>query len=321
MSYRVAISQTDYPDADVERQVLSAVDADVVVGHATTEAELVELAAGADGLIVQYADVTASVLDALEGLRVVSRYGVGVDTVDVEAATERGVLVTNVPSYCEEEVATHALSLLLTVVRRTAQYDDAVAAGTWDWKVGRPIRPLVGGTLGFVGYGSIPRRLTDLTAGFDFEYLAFDPYLEADDVPDAVRLVDFERLLDEADAVSVHAPLTESTRGLFDADAFARMRDTAVLVNTARGPIVDEVALRAALEAGELAGAGLDVLADEPVHDSPLFDRDDVVVTPHAAWYSERSLTELRRKAAENVRRVFRDEQPHGAINEHATER
>ncbi|MFC6838074.1 C-terminal binding protein [Halomarina ordinaria] len=322
MTYQIAISQADYPDAEVERAVFDAVDADVVVGHAESPAELVELARGADALLVEYADVTAAVLDALDDLVVVSRYGIGVDNVDVEAATGREVAVTNVPSYCEEEVATHVLALLLTVVRETAQYTAAVESGTWDWKVATPIEPVVGKTVGFVAYGKIPRAVVRLARGFDFEYLVYDPYLDAGDIADEpVERVDFETLLAESDIVSVHAPLVDETRHLFDADAFARMRKDAVLVNTARGPLVDETALNDALREGELGGAGLDVMVDEPVESSPLFELDSVVVTPHVAWYSERSLDEVRRKAAENVVRFLEAGEPHGFVNRDALNR
>jgi D-3-phosphoglycerate dehydrogenase len=319
--YKIAISQADYPDADVERAVFDAVDADVAVGHAETEQELIELGAGADALLVEYAQVTDRVLDALEDVEVVSRYGVGVDNVDVEAAAERGIAVTNVPSYCEEEVATHALSLLLTVARKTAQYTATIKSGTWDWKEGQPIEPLVGKTVGSAAFGKIPRTFTDLAAGFDFDYLVYDPYLDEEDVADhAVEKVDFETLLAESDVISVHAPLVDETRHMFDADAFGRMKDSAFLVNTARGGLVDETALAEALRNDELAGAGLDVMEDEPVHESPLLELDSAVLTPHVAWYSEQSLDELRRKAAENALRVLQGEKPHGLVNEPATD-
>lgn len=319
MSVKIAVSQADYPDADVERTVFDNIDADVVVGHAETEDELIELGEGADALLVEYVAVTERVLDELDDVRVVSRYGIGVDNVDVAAATERGVTVTNVPSYCEEEVATHALSLLLTVARKTAQYTAAIESGTWDWKIGQPIEPLMGKTVGFAAFGKIPRAFAELTAGFDFDYVVYDPYLDEADVADhPVEKVDFETLLELSDVVSVHAPLVEETRHMFDAEAFDRMKDGAVLVNTARGPIIDEGALNDALRDGDIAGAGLDVMADEPVDESPLFELESVVCTPHVAWYSERSLEELRRKAAENVVRVLRGEEPHGLVNESA---
>lgn len=321
MSYRIAISQVDFPDADIERSVFDDIDATVVVGHATSEDELVELAAGADALIVQYAQVSERVFEELEDLVVVSRYGIGVDNVDIDAATDRGVAVTNVPSYCEEEVATHTLTLLLSVVRKTPQYTEAIKDGTWDWKIAAPIRPLVGNTMGFVAYGKIPRTVAELAAGFDFEYLVYDPYVDEEDIADEpVEKVTFEALLERSDVVSIHAPLVEETRHLFDADAFEQMRDDAVVVNTARGPIIDEDALYDALTNGEIAGAGLDVMADEPVTSSPLFDLDSVVVTPHVAWYSERSMSELRRKAAENVLALLCGGDPHGQVNELTTE-
>ncbi|WP_224270920.1 C-terminal binding protein [Haloprofundus salinisoli] len=318
MSHRIAVSQADFPDANVEERVFTEAGInDVVVGSATSEDELVELAAGADGLLVQYAEVTESVLDMLSELSVVSRYGIGVDNVDIEAASGRNVAITNVPSYCEAEVATHALSLLFTLARKTAQYDRSVKSGTWDWKVGRPIEALPGKTVGFVAFGKIPRTFVELTSGFDFEYLAYDPYLDEDTLAEhPVESVDFETMLAESDVVSIHAPLVDETYHLFGADAFKRMKSSAFLLNTARGPLVDEAALYDALEAGEIAGAGLDVMEEEPTHDSPLFERDDVVVTPHVAWYSESSSDELRRKAAENLVRYLNGDTPHGFVNE-----
>lgn len=317
MSLKIAISQADYPNADVEKQVFESLNADVIVGHAETEEELIELGTGANALLVEYANVTERVLDALDGLQVVSRYGIGVDNVDVEAATKRGVTVTNVPSYCEEEVATHTLSLLLSVARNTAHYTAAIKSGTWDWKIGQPIDALVGKTVGFAAFGKIPRRFAELTNGFEFDHLVYDPYLEEEDIDDLdVEKVDFETLLTESDIISIHAPLVDETHHMFDEDAFRRMKDSAIIINTARGPIIDEDALNKALRSDELAGAGLDVMADEPVYDSPLFDLDSVVLTPHVAWYSEASLDELRRKAAENAARVLRGDQPHGLINE-----
>lgn len=317
MSYKIAISQADYPNAEIEKRVFEEIGAEVVVGHATSDDELIQLATGSDALLVEYAHVTETVLDELETLTVVSRYGIGVDNVDIDAATARGVTVTNVPSYCEEEVATHALALLLSVVRRTAQYTADIKDGTWDWKTGRPIEPLVGKTVGFAAFGKIPRTFARIASGFDFDYVVYDPYLDEGDTDEMdVELVDFETLLSESDVVSIHAPLVEETRHMFDTDAFRRMKDSAVLINTARGPLVNENALYSALEAGELAGAGFDVMEEEPPNESPLFDLDSVVVTPHVAWYSERSLDELRRKAAENVVRVLQGAEPHGVINE-----
>ena len=316
MGPKIAISYADYPGTDIEENLFDDIDASVVVGHAEDESQLVDLARGADALLVEYAEVTEAVLEELDRLKVISRTGIGVDNIDVDAATERGIAVTNVPSYCEEEVATHTLALVLSVVRNTAQYTAAIKTGTWDWKVAEPIRPMLGKTMGFVGYGKIPRMVTELAEGFDWEYLVYDPYIDKEDLSDQpVEKVDFDELLESSDIISIHAPLVEDTHHLFDREAFEKMRDEAILINTARGPIVDEDALYRALRDGMISGAGLDVMSDEPVTTSPLFEMDSIVVTPHVAWYSERSLTELRRKAAENIVAVLRDQQPHGLAN------
>jgi len=259
MTYTIAISQADFPNADTELEVfdLAAEEVDVTVGSPESEAGLVEFASGADGLLVQYAQVTESVLEQLPELSVVSRYGIGVDNIDIEAATEHGVAVTHVPSYCEEEVATHAISLLMTLVRKTSRYDREVKSGNWDWKIGRPIEPLTGKTVGFVAFGKIPRTFAKLLNGFDLEYLTYDPYLSEEDVADhSVELVSFETLLAESDVISIHTPLVKETRHLFDSDAFQQMKDSAFLLNTARGPIVDEDALNEALLTDEIAGLG-----------------------------------------------------------------
>lgn len=318
MSHKVAISQADFSDAEIELSLFHAAGLDdVVVGSADTEEELIDLADGANGMIVQYAEVTESVLDALPDLEIISRYGVGVDNIDLEAASERNIAVSNVPSYCEEEVATHTLALLLTLARKTACYDKAVKSGTWDWEIARPIESLTDTTVGLVAFGKITRTLVDLAAGFDFEFIAYDPYLEEEDVDDyPVDLVEFDTLLAESDVVSIHAPLTEETNHMFDADALERMKSSAFLINTARGPLIDEGALLDAVETGEIAGAGLDVMEEEPTHDSPLFEHDDVVVTPHVSWYSEASIDELRVKAADNVVRYLQGELPHGFVNQ-----
>lgn len=319
MSFNIAISQADFPDADTEREVFELADADitVTVGSASSESELVELASGADGLLVQYAQVTEKVLEQLPDLSVVSRYGIGVNNIDVEAASKHDVAVTHVPSYCEEEVASHMIALLMTLTRKTAQYDRQVKSGTWDWKLGRPIEPIKGKTLGFAAFGKIPRMVTELIDGFDLEYLTYDPYLTEEEIRDhPVKLVSFETLLAESDIISIHTPLVEETHHLFDSDAFYQMKDTAFLINTARGPVVDEDALNEALIENEIAGAGLDVMAEEPPQDSQLFEREEIAITPHAAWYSESSLSELRRKTAENVVRYLEGDDPHGFVNE-----
>jgi D-3-phosphoglycerate dehydrogenase len=244
-----------------------------------------------------------------------------VDNIDLEAATEHGVTVLNVPSYCEEEVSTHALALLLSVARNVVHYDRHVRGGGWDWKVGAPIHRLAGKTLGLVAFGSIPQIMRRKVSGLDLEVITYDEYLSGEVFEKHdVESVSFDELLERSHYVSVHAPLTAETENLFDRDAFEAMRSSAILVNTARGPIVDEHALVEAIEKGEIAGAGLDVLPEEPPSDSPLFDLEDVVCTPHAAWYSEESQTKLRRNTARNVAEYLRGKEPINRVNSPTTD-
>lgn len=318
MTTTILITDFDYADLRWERERAESAGVELRSAQVDTPAGVVDAAreSNADALLTQYAPVTADVFEELS-LAVVGRYGTGVDNVDVVAATEHGVPVVNVPTYADEEVSTHALSLLLACARRIPQYDRAVKAGTWDWKRERPLHRLRGETLGLVGFGSIARRLTEKVVGFDLEVLTFDPYVEDEAVrAHDVETVAFEALLERSDAVSVHSPLTEETRGLFDGDAFERMRETAILVNTARGAIVDATALAEALRDGEIAAAGLDVLPEEPPGpDHPLFDRDDAILTPHVGWYSEESIGDLRRTVIDDVIGVLSGEDPTNRVN------
>lgn len=312
----IAVTDWDFPDLSIERSVLSGTDVELISAQARTPGAVIEAAGDADGLLVQYAPITAEVFQGLD-LVAVGRYGIGVDNVDMDAATRHGVQVLNVPDYCLEEVPTHAFSLLLTCVRRTSHYDAEVKSGTWDWTTGKPIDRVVGSTLGLVGFGKLPRTLVDLVAGFDFEVLVYDPYVDAEEIAaNGAEKVDFEELLKRSRFVSAHTPLTDETREMFDADAFDRMRDDAILINTARGGLVDIDALTEAIESGSIAGAGIDVMPEEPPTPTPPLDHPNIVYTPHVAWYSEQSSTEMRRRVTEDVLAVVNDEQPVNPVNE-----
>jgi D-3-phosphoglycerate dehydrogenase len=227
--------------------------------------------------------------------------------------------VVNVPDYCREEVSTHAVSLLLASIRRLNVYDRSVKGGRWDWADGAPIHRLTGETVGFLSFGQLAKATAEKLAGFNCDIVAADPYVEADEMAAlGVEKVPLDELLETADHVSVHAPLTDDTRHLFDRDAFRKMSETAVLVNVGRGPIVEEDALVWALENDEIAAAGLDVLEDEPLTDSSLADRDDVILTPHTAFYSEESLTDLNEHIGHDIRSVFDGEEPAGYIDPEA---
>jgi len=312
--YRIVVSDTKVIDL-AGQQPLADLNATVEPTDAREPDALVAAAEGADALVVDAGTtVTEHVVTSLDRLAVVARAGTGVDNIDVAIARRHGVEVVNVPDYATEEVSTHALALLLACLRRVVTYDRSVRDGEWDWTVGRPIQRLAGDTVGIVGFGTIGRRFARKLRGFDVDVIAYDPYVEESVMDDrGVWKVPFERLLDVSDAVSLHVPLTDETRGLIDADAIAAMADDAVLVNTARGSVVDETALETALRAGTLGVAGLDVRKTEPPSSS-LSALDNVISTPHAGWYSEQARDELNRTVAADVARVLRGESPFNPV-------
>jgi D-3-phosphoglycerate dehydrogenase / 2-oxoglutarate reductase len=319
----VVIADYDYGDVDVERRIIEDAGFTLRPLQCTSEDELLANGADATSVVTQYAYVGARAIAGLPGLRHIARYGVGLDIVDVEAATDAGVLVTNVPAdYCRDEVADHALAMVLFFARRLRLYDEAVRDGAWHWKSAAPVHRLRGSRLGIVGLGNLGRAIAERGRAFGFELIAHDPYVDAEAAAAlGVTLVAFGELLETSDYIVIQAPLTEETRDLFDRDAIARRKRGAVLVNTARGPIVDGPALRDALGEGRLAGAALDDLAEEPAKrrvwrpDNPLLGLSNCLVTPHVAYYSEESIRYARTFAAEEVVRVLRGERPRSPVN------
>ncbi len=316
-NFRVVVTDYVFSTLDIERSVLGAVGAELLALQATSDEELLEVVRDADALLVCYAPVTKRLIDRAEQCRVIARYGIGVDNVDVEAATAKGILVTNVPDYCIEEVSDHALALLLTSARKLVQLDRRVRAGAWNATDAVPIHRLRGLVLGLVGFGKIPRELARKVGALGLEVLAYDPYVDTQDMRGhGVRKVDLSTLLTQSDFISVHAPLTPQTRGMIGESELRAMKPTAYLINTARGPIVSESALIRALREGWIAGAALDVLETEPpAQTHALFTLDNVILTPHMSFYSEESLRELQRKAAEEVLRVLSDQPPRYSVN------
>jgi len=281
-------------------------DAEVRRERCTDEERLRETAADADALVVDAnTPVTAAVLRDLD-LAVVARSGTGVDNVDVAAAREVGTVVTNVPDYSAEEVSSHAVALLLSLARGLGRYDRSVRDGEWDWTAARPLHRLSERTLGIVAVGTIGAGVARKAAPLFDTVVGYDPGLSDAELRErGVEPVGFPELLARAHAVSIHAPLTEATRGLFDRETFESMREGSLLVNVGRGGVVDEAALLSALESGAIAGAGLDVFAEEPPTDRRLVDHERTLVTPHAGFYSEESVEEACRRALQSVATVF----------------
>jgi D-3-phosphoglycerate dehydrogenase / 2-oxoglutarate reductase len=320
---KVVISDYDYGDIAIERAILEPLGADVIGLQAKSEDELLSAVSDCDAIMNQYARVGSRVIAAMERCRVIARYGVGVDIVDVEAATRRNILVTNVRDYCTDEVADHAIALWLMLARKIAPYDRAVHDGVWHWKSGRPIHRLRGRTLGIVSFGKIGRAIAERARGFGVRLLVYDPYIEHSVVEDAqAQRVSKEELLRQSDFVMMQVPMTPDTRHFLGSTEFAIMKLGAIVINTGRGPTIDNRALYKALQDGRLMAAGLDDLEEEPAKrkdwtpsNAPLLSLPQVVVTPHAAYYSEESIRMARETAASEVARVLRGERPRNPVN------
>jgi D-3-phosphoglycerate dehydrogenase len=318
MAPRVLITDLDQGSAEHERRVFDEQGIELEIAQCRNEDDVVRAAGDADALLVQYCPVGARAMDALPRVKVIARYGVGYDMLDVPAATERGVLVITVPDFCTEEVADHALTLLLACARRLPRAMRQVAAGGWNAvEALRGTGRLADQTLGIVGLGRIGSAVARRAQGFGMRLLAHDPYL--DDVAVRVRGAQsrtLQGLLAESDYVSLHAPLSATTRHMIGADQLAAMQPTAYLINTSRGGLVDQEALLVALQQGRPAGAALDVLEREPIPPgSPLLRREDVILTPHAAFYSDASLARLKHDVATQIATALRGELPRTPLN------
>jgi D-3-phosphoglycerate dehydrogenase / 2-oxoglutarate reductase len=322
MAFIVAVTDSVFPSLEPEHRVLDPLGVEMRAGQCRSEEEVIALAKDANAILNCYAKMTARVIGELKRCKVIARYGIGVDNVDLAAATRAKIVVTNVPDYCVDEVSDHALALFLALARRIVAADQAVKGGAWDVVAHKGIRRLRGQTLGLLGFGKIARALAAKAQALGMQVLAVDPFVDAATMAHLkVRAADMETLLTQADAVSVHVPLSPETRGIIGERALARMKPTAFLINTSRGGLVDEQALATALTAGRLAGAALDVVEKEPPPpDHPLRKAPNVILTPHLAFYSQEAVVELQTKVAEEAARAFRGEPPRSPVNREVLE-
>ena len=319
----VIIADYDYGDTNIERAIIEDAGLRLVAAQCRTEDDVIAAASDAEAIITQYATVGAKAIGALTRCQVIARYGTGTDIVDVDAATRRGILVTNVPNdWCENEVADHAMALLLAAARKICRYDQAARSGAWQWQAGEPIHRIKGRTMGLLSFGAIAQAIGRRAAGFGLRVIASDPYLPGADISArGAAPVTLEELLEQSDYLVIQAPLTKETHHLISEPELRRMKPTAILVNTARGPIVSDEALYRALSENWIAGAGLDDIEEEPAKrrdwtpDNPLFRLDNVIITPHAAYYSEEAIHTVREFAAQEVVRVLTGQQPHSPVN------
>lgn len=308
----IAVADSPFPSLDPAKAALARVDPELRMAKSASAEDILAVARDADAILVTYARLPGDLLRQLTRCKAIGRFGLGVDNIDIAAAAELGITVTYVPDYCMHEVSDHAMALLLALARKIPLSNALVQAGRWEMPAVVPIHRLAGRVLGLVGFGNIPRALAPKAKAFGLRVVTHDPYVSQQALAAAgVESVSFDRLLEISDFVSIHAPLMQATRGLFNAEVFGKMKTGALLINTARGPLVDEDALVSALDSGRLGGAALDVVAVEPLpKDSRLIGRDNVILTPHTAFYSVEALNELQTKCAADVARVLSGEKP-----------
>ena len=318
MAYKVLVTDYVWPSVEPERAVLAQIGAELVVAPDGSENTLAGLAGDVDGILTCFAQVTENVLRAAGKCVVVGRYGVGVDNIAVETATELGMAVTYVPDYCVEEVSDHVMGLLLTWNRRVAYFDRLVKTSGWgSLSLTMPIMRLRGKKLGIVGFGRIGQAVCRKALAFGFEVLASDPFVPAETAAQlGGKMVDMPTLLKESDFVTLHSPLIPETRSMIGAEELRLMKPNAFLINCARGPLIDEDALYEALTNDRIGGAGLDVLVDaHPAPDHPLLGLENAIITPHVAFFSEEAVLELEERAAGEVAAVLQGRMPENLVN------
>jgi D-3-phosphoglycerate dehydrogenase len=319
----IVITDYRFPDVEQERRAVESAGGTLVTGQAVNEEQVAELCRDADAVLNVRAPVTRRAIAAMERCRVIVRYGIGVDSIDIPAATERGIMVANVPDYCLDEVSDHALTLLLMLSRQIVPSIALAREGTWSVSQMPPVQRLRGQICGLFGCGRIGSLLAAKVSGLGMNVILHDPYLGAERAREMnAELVTFDELLARADFISLHAPLTDQTRHVFGAAAFAKMKKSASIINSARGGLIDEAALLAALDAGQIFGAGLDVMESETVVTAmrtALVHHPKIIVTAHTAWLSHQARATLQLRAIEQALACLRGETPYGLINRELT--
>lgn len=315
--FKVVITDSDFKDFDIEQKELEKVNASLSVSQCKSEKELIEATKDADGLIVQYANINSNVIKSLKKCKVIARYGIGVDTLDVQAATEHNICIVNAQEYCLDEVSNHAITLALACMRKIVILNNAVKNGIWDVKIATPVFRLKNRKFGLVGFGNIAKKVARKVQAFGFNIISYDPYVSSSVMSECnVEKVELEDLLRESDVVSLHLPLNKHTKYIISKKELKLMKETAFVINTSRGPLINQEDLYNALNEKWIAGAGLDVLEEIPTNsDHKLLKLDNLVITPHTAFYSEESLRDLKRIAAVGVAQVLKGEAPSFLLN------
>lgn len=317
MNKKVLITDYVWPSLDPEREVLEAAGFELVVAPDGAEETLAGLASDVDAIMFCFAQVTEKVLRSAPKCLIAARYGIGVDNVDIPVCTELGIVVTNVPDYCIDEVTEHTFAMVMALNRRLIPHSAAVKSGGWSSvALDRPMKRMNGATFGVIGFGRIGRSVGSKASALGMNVLTYDPMLEPGQDVGGAKSVTLDQVLEKSDFISIHVPLTDQTRGMIGKDELASMKQGAIIVNPARGGLIDEFALAAALASGHLAGAGLDVMEPAPpADDHPLLKQENVIITPHTAFFSQASTFELETRTAREVIRVANGGQPENFIN------
>ena len=323
MKKRVIITDRPLPHIEEEKRIIEEAGGCLKVHDCRTREELRSVVQDAYVIMANLATIDREIITELGNVKGIVRYGVGYDNVDVEAATEKGIYVANVPGFCTLDVAEHTMGLILSLTRRIPQLDSFVRMGlytnTSGYKLHRPMPRLAGKRVGIIGFGNIGREVARRLLAFGMSVTVHDPYIAEDDLGDLagrVEILGLESLLKQSDIVTIHVPLTAETRGMIGREELKAMKTTAFLLNVARGGIVDEGELARAVQSGQIAGAAVDTLSSEPPpRDHPLLGLSKVLITPHLAWYSEESVMDLERMAAEQAAQIIRGEVPTNLVN------
>jgi len=315
--YKVVLSDNVFPSLELEKSKLEKFGAFLVEAPSNKEEDIISVATDADALLVCYAHITEKVISSLKKCKIISRYGIGVDNIDVEAATQEGIDVTNVPDYCIDEVSNHTMALLLALARKIVPLDRTVKSGIWSFDAYRPMYRLNGKVLGLIGFGKIAREFVKKVKPLGFHILIYDPYVSIETFKTYdVEFMSLIEILKQSDFISLHVPLTQETRHIISKKELQIMKNTAYLINTSRGSIIDEEALYIALKEKWISGAALDVLSIEEINPLyPLFKLENIILTPHVAFYSEESIEDLRIKAINEVIRALTGRTLHYCVN------
>ena len=316
--YKVVVPKTNFPSLEVEEDLLQEVDADLEIYNYDSTEKIKNVAEDADALLTQFfTEIDADIIDSLQECKVIVCAGIGTNHIDVEAASEKGIYVANVPTYCEEEVASHTIALMLAISRKIVQYNEDIKAKNWNIYDHIPLKRYSDSTLGIIGLGKIGKMVAERAKPFGLDILSYDPYTNESKAKKlGVNLVQLDELIKKADFVCINAPLTPETKGILGEEEFKKMKESALLINTSRGGLIKEKDLYKALKSQQISGAALDVLTQEPPsEDNPLLQLKNVIFTPHVGWYSEGSEYELHYKMGKAIVDVLNGGEPDNYVN------